>query len=158
MEWHYCFSTQFLGVPVNNFDPNIGDTFKPHYYSFVFLLSTIFLTIRLIHGNKGGKYFLILFSLFTIFNIGLLKNITPDFSNKIEPYLEYSSLCSINQIPYESIFNIASLDCVRENKNYIENIKNYKNFSFKPFNLFILISTLMSIFRLSNLGIYKSRR
>lgn len=157
MEWHYYFSTQFLGVPVNNFDPNIGDTFKPHYYSFVFLLSTIFLTIRLVQENKGGKYFLILFSLFTIFNIGLLKNITPDFSDKIEPYLEYSSLCSINQIAYESIFNIDSLDCALENKNYIENIKNYKNFSFKPFNLFILISTLISIFRLSNFRIYKSK-
>jgi hypothetical protein len=54
-------------------------------------------------------------------------------------------------------FNIDSLDCALENKNYIENIKNYKNFSFKPFNLFILISTLISIFRLSNFRIYKSK-
>jgi hypothetical protein len=146
-----------FGVPVNNFDPNIGDTFKPHYYSFVFLLSTIFLTIRLIQENKGGKYFLILFSLFTIINIGLLKNITPDFSNKVEPYLEYSSLCNLNQIVYESIFDIESLECVSENKKYIENIKNYKNFSFKPFNLIILISTIMSIFKLSNFRIYKPR-
>ena len=31
------------GIPKNNFDPLVGDTFKPLYYSFVLIFSTTFL-------------------------------------------------------------------------------------------------------------------
>ena len=36
------------GIPKNNFDPLVGDTFKPLYYSFVFLFSFAFLIALLL--------------------------------------------------------------------------------------------------------------
>ena len=45
------------GIPRNNFDPSVGDTFKPLYYSFVFTLSfTILIAIKLSEKYKRIVY------------------------------------------------------------------------------------------------------
>ena len=49
------------GIPAQNWDPSKGDTLKPFYYSFLFVLSFSFLIIEIIKSlKKKYKIFLII--------------------------------------------------------------------------------------------------
>ena len=70
------------GIPKNNFDPLVGDTFKPLYYSFVLILSfTILVAVQLTEKFRKIIYLAIYCSLI-VFILGFPKN------SEFEPNLE----------------------------------------------------------------------
>lgn len=139
------------GIPVNNFDPNVGDTYKPHYYSFLFLLSTIFLVIGLI-GKKKNRIFLIIYILFSFINFGLLKTPTISFNNDITPYIEYSTFCEISKPLLINNYGLDDVECF--NGDGISSIaweEVYENgFAIKKFNITALISTFLIMLYLTS--------
>ena len=139
------------GIPVNNFDPNVGDTYKPHYYSFLFLLSTIFLVIGLI-GKKKNRIFLIIYILFSFINFGLLKTPTISFNNDITPYIEYSTFCEISKPLLINNYGLDDVECFNGDgisSNAWEEV--YENgFAIKKFNITALISTFLIMLYLTS--------
>ena len=138
------------GYPENNFDPLIGDTLKPFYYSF-FLIITIGFVIAEIAKTKLRSIILI-FLIFPIFMYiyGFPKNYSDESRNVLNQVNSYSTFCEMNN----NIFNFVNdLEIKCENKKLgIKNYKNYKNYSL--FNLmpnlhimnlsiFILITSIL---------------
>ena len=135
------------GFPANNFDPNIGDTFKPHYYSFVFLLSTIFLFARLIE-NKKNKVFILVLVIFSFFNMGLFKVESNDLRQNLKPYIEMSDTCQITKNIYANNLDIKDIDCFEYDNNEASNKLFEEKFLIRPINLTILLFTIFSILSL----------
>ncbi len=134
------------GIPVNNFDPSVGDTFKPHYYSFVFLLSTVFLIVNIIEKSKKSKLYLILYVLLILLLIGIPKTPSSDLNQELSYYIEYSNFCEVENTIYKNLYNIDDVICFDESeKSNLNNIgENFYNndFVFKIFNLLMLIFTI----------------
>lgn len=134
------------GFPVNNFDPNIADTFKPHYYSFVFLLSTTFLVINLI-TTKKKRFFLIFYVLFCFFSFGVFKSATTDLNQNLQPYVEYSSSCSLTKPLIEELYGKMNIDCGEYRKSDVNKSNNFfkTGFVLKPINFGAIIVTIISL-------------
>jgi len=136
------------GIPKNNFDPSVGDTFKPLYYSFVFTLSfTILIAVQLSEKYKRVIY-LGIYCLLIVFILGFPKN--QEFSPSIDMVekIESSVFCSVEKTIY---FNSQDIDLINCGNNNLANTDTgnelYKNnFYHKPVNLlFILLNTLSVI-------------
>ena len=61
------------GIPNNNFDPSVGDTFKPLYYSFVFTLSFTILIAILLSEKYKRIFYLGIYCLLIVFILGFPK-------------------------------------------------------------------------------------
>jgi len=134
------------GLPVNNFDPNVGDTFKPHYYSFLFLLSTIFLIINIIEKKIRSKLYLILYILLILLLMGIPKIQSEELNQSLSYFIEYSDYCEIENSIFHNLYEINEVKCF--DKKDLDNLatnenKFYKNnFVIKPFNFLLGISSL----------------
>lgn len=135
------------GFPANNFDPNVGDTFKPHYYSFVFLLSTIFLFARLIE-NKKNKGFLLFLVVFSFLNMGFFKVESNDLNQNLKPYIEMSDTCQITKNIYKNNLDIQNIECFDFDNNENGNKLFEDKFLIKPINLTILLFIIFSLISL----------
>ena len=137
------------GVPKNNFNPLVGDTFKPLYYSFVFTLSfTILIALQLSEKYKRVVY-LGIYCLLIVFILGFPKNQEFSPSTDMIEKIQSSVFCTFEKTIYLEIQDIDLINC--DNKNFTNNdtANNlYKNnFYHKPVNLlFILINILSVIF------------
>ena len=49
------------GFPVNNFDPNLGDTLKPIYYSHFLIIAAAFLSSEIFQKSKKNIFLLVPF-------------------------------------------------------------------------------------------------
>ncbi len=140
------------GIPENNFDPNIGDTLKPLYYSFVFLLSTIFLVVNMVDKSKKSKLYLVLYVLLIILIIGIPKTTSEDLNQDLSYYIEYSEYCEVKNSIYKNLYNINDVVCF--DKNDVENLSTEgerfynNNFLLKPSNLLLLVSSILVSFYL----------
>lgn len=136
-----------LGIPKNNFDPLVGDTFKPLYYSFVFILSfTILVAIQL--AEKYRRVFqLAIYCILIIFILGFPKS--KEFSPNIEMVekIQSSSFCQIEKIIYLDNQDREFTKCeYRQFSN--KNLKNnfYINDLYhKPMNLLFIFLNILSV-------------
>ena len=141
------------GVPVNNFDPNVGDTFKPHYYSFLFLLSTIFFIANSLKNNKKVAGMIVFYIFLIIFILGFPKTPSEDLNQNITYFIEYSDFCSFENNIYNTIYKIDEVVCF--NKAVPENLVDFEDaffkntFERKPINLFFILSCFLSSLYLS---------
>ena len=88
-----------LGFPVNNFDPNLGDTFKTFYYSPFIVLSFVFLLENIKSKKKFlNVLFIILYLSISIFIIGFPKEDTVNYLSEINERNTHSVLCETNKI------------------------------------------------------------
>ena len=143
------------GFPSNNFDPNVGDTLKPIYYSFALVLSLSFLVSQIFENNKKSKFLLIPYIFLIFFLIGFPKSIDQDIKNQIGVLSKYSSSCEINKILFNKYFEInhscqlSSSDLLSEFDDF-ENLQ-FEDFKFKYINLLLLLLSIsVSIFLLLN--------
>lgn len=116
-----------LGFPVNNFDPNLGDTFKTFYYSPFIVLSFVFLLTNI----KSKKKFLnILFIIFylsiSIFIVGFPKEDTGSYLSEINDRNTHSVLCETNKILINDI-NFGG-DCSEKILEFCKFNKNRKDY------------------------------
>tara|TARA_B100000902_G_scaffold211740_1_gene201348 strand:- start:2578 stop:4227 length:1650 start_codon:yes stop_codon:yes gene_type:complete len=119
------------GFPENNFDPLIGDTLKPFYYSF-FLIIAIGFTITEIAKTKLRSIILLtlIFPIF-MYIYGFPKNFSNESRDVLNQVNSYSTFCVMNN----NIFNFVNSSEIKcENKPL--GVKNYNKYeSYNAFNL-----------------------
>ncbi len=147
------------GVPKNNFDPSVGDTFKPLYYSFVFTLSfTILIAIQLSKRYKRVVY-LGIYCLLIVFILGFPKNQEFSPSTNMVEKIQSSVFCSVEKRIYLDSQDIDLINCGNNFTNNETTNDFYKNsFYHKPVNLsFILLNILSVIFLIFENKLSKNR-
>ena len=84
-----------FGFPVKNFDPETGDLFKVHYYSFLLCISLVFL-LSYFHKKYSYSYSLtiLLIPIFLI-TMGFPKQLQEDTLNDLLIKTEYTSICFV---------------------------------------------------------------
>ena len=149
------------GFPVNNFDPNVGDTFKPHYYSFLFLLSTIFFVASALKENKKSIAYIFIYIFLIIFLLGFPKTQSQDLNQNISYFIEYSDFCNLENNIYENIYGIKKVNCFDKNSplNLVNSDKQYfgNSLNVKPNNLLFLFFNLVSTILIGISGIYSKK-
>ena len=135
------------GIPKNNFDPLVGDTFKPLYYSFVLVFSfAILIAVKL--SEKYKRFFhLVIYCLLIIFILGFPKNIDFEPNVNMTQKIQSSLFCPVEKIIYFDSDELDSFKCGIENlsnKIGVENNKYLNNIEHKPFNLVFIFLNLVS--------------
>lgn len=131
------------GLPVNNFDPARGDTFKPQYYSFLFIFSTLFFIYSSLENNKKAKFFIFIYIVSIIFILGFPKYKTPELMNSLSPFIEHSDFCEF-EILYFGEKSLPEVAGCFDHKRQTDINKYFsKNFVFQPANLYSLIIILL---------------
>tara|TARA_B100000902_G_C27292773_1_gene908157 strand:+ start:355 stop:2028 length:1674 start_codon:yes stop_codon:yes gene_type:complete len=141
------------GFPENNFDPNIGDTLKPLYYSFLIVIGMSFL-IAEISSNKIKASILLAISLpLFMFLYGFPKNYTDNLNVEINELNSYSLFCKINPQYFNFKYDYSKDYCYeKEDLNpYLIEYNNFQYFEKQPdfhlFNYLILLTNIL-------LGVY----
>ena len=136
------------GIPKNNFDPLVGDTFKPLYYSFVFLFSFAFLIALLLKEKFYRTLYLGLYCLLIVFILGFPKN--ENFAGNIEmaQKIQISQFCFIEKSVYLQNSEFENIQCkdqvvIKTEKNDYEIYRN--DINHKPLNLIFILLNLFSI-------------
>ena len=148
------------GIPRNNFDPSVGDTFKPLYYSFVFTLSfTILIAIKLSEKYKR-IFYLGIYCFLIIFILGFPKNQEFSPSTDMVERIQSSLFCSVEKTIYFDSQDMNFINC--DNNNFLNTDSSndfYKNnFYHKPVNLlFIFLNILSVIFLIFENKLSKNR-
>ena len=99
------------GFPKNNFDPLLGDTFKPLYYSFALIFSFTFLIAIYLKQNIKKSYLIILYIIFIIFTLGFPKNYDYELRTDIVPKIERSLFCDIEKSYYLDNSDYENISC-----------------------------------------------
>ena len=130
------------GFPKNNFDPLVGDTFKPLYYSFALIFSFIFLVATKLRDRKVHFWQIIIYCLTVVFILGFPKYYDYDVQVDLAPKIENSIYCDIEKSMYLQKSEFADISCNRS-KNLLGNEEVnqiYKSeIKHKPFNMFFII-------------------
>ena len=92
------------GFPINNFNPLLGDTLKPIYYSYFACLAAVFLIANIIEEKKWKILFLIPYTLIILFILGFPKS-SNDYTNgtyyrDFITINNYSPFCEVNEYLY----------------------------------------------------------
>lgn len=133
------------GIPSKNFDPNIGDTFKPLYYIFVFLLSYIFLIAHLFEKKILKVYYLLIYIFLILFILGFPKNFTNNTEINFIEKIENSEICKLEKYYFGSNLNIDSINC-DEKTEHSDSKDNKPLLQVKPTNLLVIIWSFLVLF------------
>ena len=142
------------GIPKNNFDPLVGDTFKPLYYSFVLIFSTTFLVAIKLSEKYKRIIYIGIYCFLIIFILGFPKssdfNASPDMIQKIEN----SIYCPLEKFMYTDGKDFDSINC-KSNVSTQETINENNLYSnkiyLKPINLiFIFLNLISALYVIAN--------
>jgi hypothetical protein len=84
-----------FGFPYKNFDPNTGDLFKVHYYSFLIAFSFFALLVITMSKYRFSKYLVLFLVPVFLITIGFPKNLDLDTKEAMYNKINYSEICSI---------------------------------------------------------------
>ena len=130
------------GFPKNNFDPLVGDTFKPLYYSFALIFSFIFLIATKLEEKRAHFWQVLIYCLSVVFILGFPKYYDFDVQVDLAPKIENSIFCNIEKSIYLQQSDFEDVSCNRSknilgneevNQIYISEIMH------KPFNMLFII-------------------
>ena len=130
------------GFPKNNFDPLVGDTFKPLYYSFALIFSFIFLIATKLEEKRAHFWQVLIYCLSVVFILGFPKYYDFDVQVDLAPKIENSIFCNIEKSIYLHQSDFEDVSCNRSknilgneevNQIYISEIMH------KPFNMLFII-------------------
>ena len=127
------------GFPENNFDPNIGDTLKPLYYSFLIVMGICFLIAEISTNKIKANILLIVFLPLFMFIYGFPKNYTDNLNIEINELSSYSLLCSMNSKYFNFEYDYEKNYCVEKAdlNPYLISYDNFEYFKKQPnFHLF----------------------
>ena len=132
------------GYPKNNFDPLVGDTFKPLYYSFTLLFSFSF-AIVLSFEKKTFKFrHLLIYCLLIVFILGFPKKDFSEIDSEFIQKIEHSTLCELEKNIYIDKSLDLNIDCNPEYENMKTDHFYNNKINHKPFNLLlILVSSII---------------
>ena len=135
------------GIPKNNFDPLVGDTFKPLYYSFVLIFSfTILVAIQLSEKYRR-LFYLGIYCGLIVFLLGFPKNTEFEPSQDMTQKIQVSVYCPAEKFIYLGNKNFDSSFCRPD--NLVQTIEDgdylYSNkIQHKPINLLFIFLNLVS--------------
>ncbi len=127
------------GFPINNFNPLLGDTLKPIYYSYFVCLAAVFLIANIIEERKGKILLLIPYILIIIFLLGFPKasfdSSNGAYNRQFITINNYSPFCEVNEYLFLDK-NLISNDhhCDRNDSGFqrSDNLINLDGFNNKP--------------------------
>ena len=129
------------GFPEKNFDPNIGDTLKPFYYSFFIVIAFSFTISELVKNKFKSLFLLFLLIPSFLYIFGFPRQLEYITTSDVKEINIYSEFCNINNFIYGLDMKE---DCKKEHKQKkYGNYKNFKDFTMKP--SFHLINSLLTI-------------
>ena len=105
------------GIPKNNFDPSVGDTFKPLYYSFVFLFSFVFFIAIILKEKFYRSLHIAFYCFLIIFILGFPKNESFKSDINMAQKIQISNLCIIEKNIYLVDTEFANIECNKDIKN-----------------------------------------
>jgi hypothetical protein len=130
------------GLPKNNFDPLVGDTFKPLYYSFALIFSFIFLIATKIRDKVLHFWQIILYCLIIVFILGFPKYYDYNVQVNLAPKIQNSIYCNIEKNIFLQESDFEDISCIR-GKVQIDDAKTNEilgsEIDHKPFNLLFII-------------------
>ena len=141
------------GFPENNFDPSIGDTLKPLYYSFLIVIGVSFLIAEISSNKIKGSFLLIVFLPLFMFVYGFPKNYTDNLNIEINELNSYSIFCTMNTKYFNFEYDYSKDYCFEKGdlNPYLISYDNFEYFEKQPnFHLFNYSIILLNIV----LGIY----
>ncbi len=131
-----------FGFPIRNYNPETSDTFKTHYYSFLLVISFVFIVLNLVKKHFFNKVliFIVIFSS-TLYLYGFPKNYNSNLNEYFDSKNSVSVFCSFNS-RFVSSFNgkncknityqTCSISRIINNTNNLEDSEenpiNYKYF------------------------------
>lgn len=148
------------GLPKNNFDPLVGDTFKPLYYSFVFIFSFIFLIAIMIKQKKLRLFYIVLYSLVIVFILGFPKNSNFVPRTHMLQNIQISFYCPLEKLIYLEGTDFEDVKCSKSiYKDGGTELSIYKNqIDHKPVNFFFLVLNFISMaYLMKNKKLFKNR-
>ena len=135
------------GIPKNNFDPLVGDTFKPLYYSFVFIFSFAFLIAIMLKERKFRQFYIVLYCFVIFFILGFPKN--SDFVPKTHMLqsIQTSVYCPVEKLIYLDGTDFEDMNCSKSiSLSEDSELSIYRNkIEHKPVNLFFLMLNFISM-------------
>lgn len=142
------------GFPENNFDPLIGDTLKPFYYSFLLVITIGFVITEINKTKRGSILILIFFIPCFMYIYGFPKIYSENSKNLLSQVNSYTTFCFINNKVF-GFLSETDMNCDKKPEsiqiyNYYE---KFSSFKFSP-NLHILnfinfICVTLSILKLN---------
>ena len=127
------------GYPKNNFDPLVGDTFKPLYYSFTFLFSFAFAIVLCFEKKIFRFHHVLIYCVLVIFILGFPKKDFSEIDGMFVQKIEHSMFCQVEKNVYLKDSLDLKINC---NPNY-ENVNSNNFFSdkinHKPVNLLLIL-------------------
>ncbi len=140
------------GFPSRNFDPETGDLFKVHYYSFLIAFTFCFILIHMMSNYKYSGFLIILLIPTFLLSIGFPKEIDSTIRNGIDIRINESEVCKlIKGLQNENCNN--NINSYEE--TYSRNITKFVENTEKPKNLNINILIFFITIFTGYLSIYK---
>lgn len=114
----FILALSSLGFPSNNFNPSTGDTFKVHYYSFLLIISFVFLISTIIKKLNKVDYLILLIIPVFLICMGFPKNIDQEYSLNLKNKFNTFFACNaINNENSECNYKEPELKGVKLEKN-----------------------------------------
>lgn len=138
-----------VGFPIQNWDPNVGDSIKPFYYGFFITLSFIFVVVCFLKKNSISYLLIPFFILSSLHILGFPKEENTDLINEISIVNSYSDQCKINIFLFDDLKDFKNSSCKTLTTSYRETYKDYRNFKSQPkFKIvnFIILIYLITLF------------
>lgn len=85
-----------LGVPYEDFDPLVADTFKTYYYSPFLVISFVFLSAKFLEKDKKSKAIVLIFLISSVYIFGFPKKDSAQYLNDIGSRNQNNVLCELN--------------------------------------------------------------
>ena len=127
------------GYPKNNFDPLVGDTFKPLYYSFTLLFSFSFAIVLYFEKKVFRFRHLFIYCFLIIFILGFPKKDFSDIDSVFIQKIEHSIFCEVEKNIYLDENLNLNLDCKRSDKSMNKDSFFNEKINHKPFNLIMIL-------------------
>ena len=138
------------GFPINNFNPEMGDTLKPLYYSPFLLFTCVFLFANYFEKNNKNKILFIFFIPLIFVVFGFPKTLDSELERDIAQINNYSFFCEFNkEIVFQKLTEESTCvegPVVRQLDYEFMNIESYNNSPrFKPLNTILIATNIVSL-------------
>lgn len=138
------------GFPINNFNPEMGDTLKPLYYSPFLLFTSIFVFANYFEKNNKNKIIFIFFIPLIFVVFGFPKSIDYEFERDLAQINNYSFFCEFNkELTFQKLTKESTCvegPIVRQLEYEFMNIQSYNNRPrFKPLNTMLIVTNIISL-------------
>lgn len=127
-----------FGFPQNNFDPNVGDTFKVFYYSFLIPFPIIMIFKNIDFKKIKNYFFILLFIFFTYINLGFPKSNNEYLDLELKKRVENTLFCELNRAIFQTSFITENIIECKDIKNNGKIKTNFVHIPYISLGLFFL--------------------